>query len=244
MASFCMTIIDLVVGHPHQYPKYMEVTDTEHCLKQEKKFDLDYIYHEALVYDADVTSEVRSLNLSTAFFEMGYTNSERLTVGLSTDYTKMVLVNAQPMDEAIQICDDKSKRILAKKNCDRGKVAELVRKVSYLMCRTSDEYYEECIVKYATESAKGIEIFELAHQEASDYFIYVDPHVYIGAAMSNAEFPERAHCAKHKNNPSEAMIVAFEALGKSPKHATIAELCAQEAVSDTYCTISFSFFVC
>ena len=49
VASFCMTNIDLVARHPHRYPMYMEVTDTEHCLKQEKKFDLDYIYHEALV---------------------------------------------------------------------------------------------------------------------------------------------------------------------------------------------------
>merc|ERR1719491_211489 len=155
--------------------------------------------------------------------------SYMLMQGLSIDHTKMVLVNPQPMDEAISICDNKAKGIAAKRPCDRGKVVDLVRKVNYLMCRTSNIYYEDCVVKYSTDSAKAIDIFEMAHLKASDYFVYMEPVLYIGAAMRNAEFPERALCAKHKRNPSAAMVEGFKELGKKPRDATVPELCAMEA---------------
>merc|ERR1719491_60944 len=228
-ASFCMTNIDLVTSHPERYPSYMYVTDTEHCQKQAKIFDLNYIYDKVVEYDTLYPTNVNLLNLTTAFFEMGFTNTERLMQGLSIDHTKMVLVNPQPMDEAISICDNKAKGIAAKRPCDRGKVVDLVRKVNYLMCRTSNIYYEDCVVKYSTDSAKAIDIFEMAHLKASDYFVYMDPVLYIGAAVRNAEFPERALCAKHKRNPSAAMVEGFKELGKKPTDATVPELCAMEA---------------
>jgi len=230
-ASFCMTNIDLVSFHPNRYQSFMEVADSDHCSFQSKVFDLDEIYTKVLESDSKATSNVRNLPIAIAIFEMGSTSSERLTKALSIDHTNIMFVNAQPLDEALMQCDDRRKQQMSKEPCQRSKVVDLVKKVGYLACRTTDLYYEQCIVKFLSESIQGVDIFEEAFRSAKSFFIYVEPEVFIGGAIIDPSNLNRAPCSKNIRNPSKAIVDALEKVGKESEDMTIAEICSLSAVS-------------
>lgn len=228
-ATYCMTNVDLVSAHPEKYFDFMTVIDTEHCRVQPKSFGLNQLYDEMMEYDSKDGARTFSLPLRMGIFEMGHTDTERLTKALSLDHTKMVHVNAQPLIEALMVCDDKRKQLLSREPCDRDKVVDLVRKIAYLECRTTDIYYEQCIVKFPPEATQAIDIFESAFPDAETFYIYHEPETFLGGTFTNPDHPERAMCAKHKRQPSNAVATEANELGRNSKDMSIHELCSLEA---------------
>jgi len=228
-ATYCMTNIDRVSEHPEKYYDFMQVVDTEHCRVQPKSFGFNVLFEKMQEYDSKDGVSTFSLPVKKGIFEMGHTDSERITKALSMDHTNMVLVNAQPLNEALMECDDKRKQLLSKEPCDRAKVIDLLRKVAYLACRTTDTNYEQCIIKFPPAATQAIDIFEEAFPEADTFYIYHEPEIFMGGTFTNPKYPERAMCAKHKRQPSNAVASEASEMGKNSKDMSIHELCSLEA---------------
>jgi len=230
VSTYCMTNIDLVNEHPEKYSDFMTVIDTDHCRVQPKSFGLTELYTKVMEYDSRDDVNTFSLPVKIGIFEMGHTDSDRLTKAIAIDHTNMILVNAQPLNEALMQCDDKRKQLLSPSSqlCDRTKVVELVRKVAYLACRTTHISYQKCIIKFPPLSTQAIDIFELAFPDADTYFIYHEPETLLGGTFTNPEYPERAACAKLKRQPSKAVASEARDMGKNSKDMSIEELCSLE----------------
>lgn len=230
-ATYCLTNLGLVAENPQLYPSFMYVTDTDHCRVQSSSFGLNALYDEAMAADAAAGATTRSLSLDLGVFEMGFTESDRLTRPLSADPETLFHVNPQPIYEAMMQCLDKRKGQLAKKTCDEEKVIGMVRKVAYLMCRTDDPVHKRCAMKFWSDASLALEVFELAFPDADIEYVYRDPEEYMGAAIFDPNRTVRASCAKQKRNPSKTMIAAAEEAGVKIEDLSIEELCALEARS-------------
>jgi len=225
-----MTNSILVAEHPERFPSYMYVTDTDHCRVQSHTFGLNKLYEIVKPFDDAVDSPTESVPIAMVIFEMGFTDSERLTKGLSADPESLVFVNPQPLYEALMECYDKRKEQLSNTHCDQNLVIEMVKKVAYLMCRArKEDGYTNCVFKMWSDASVAIDIAEQAFPDASIEYIYTDSDQYIGGAIFDPNRTIRAPCAKHKRNPSKLMIAAAAAEGTTPQEMDVEDLCALEA---------------
>lgn len=228
--TYCMTNSMLVAEHPEKYPSYLYVTDTEHCRVQAHTFGLNKLYEIVKEFDDKPDSPTHSVPVEMVIMEMGFTDSERLTKGLSADPESLVFVNPQPLYEAMMECYDKRKQQLSNTHCDEDLVVEMVKKVAYLMCRArKEDGYTNCVFKLWSDAAVAANIAEEAFADASIEYIYTDSGQYIGGAIFDPNRVIRAPCAKHKRNPSKLMIEAAAAEGTTPQEMNVEELCALEA---------------
>ena len=229
-ANYCLTNQILVSDAPYKYPTYMFVTDTDHCRVQSKTFGLNALHSEIVPFDEAADSPTESLPVAMVIMEMGFTDADRLTKGLSADPANLVLVNPQPLYEALMQCDDKRKSLLSNSPCDRTLVAEMVKKVAYLLCRSrKEDSYERCVFKMWADTAVAVDIIEAAFPESQLEYIYTETDQVIGGMIFDPDRPIRAPCAKQKRNPSKLMKEKLAEAGMVAQDLSVEELCAFES---------------
>mmetsp|Transcript_47677 Transcript_47677/g.57733 ORF Transcript_47677/g.57733 Transcript_47677/m.57733 type:complete len:468 (+) Transcript_47677:121-1524(+) len=229
-ANYCLTNQILVADAPYKYPTYMFVTDTDHCRVQSKTFGLNALHGEITGFDDVADAPTESVPVAMVIMEMGFTDADRLTKGLSADPANLVLVNPQPLYEAIMQCDDKRKSLLSSSTCDRTLAAEMVKKVAYLLCRArKEDSYERCVFKMWADTTVALDIIEAAFPDSQLEYIYTESDQYMGGMIFDPDRPIRAPCAKQKRNPSKLLKAKLEERGMAAQDLSVEELCAIES---------------
>lgn len=235
---FCALDWEGQENSPEKYPAFMYVTDTEHCSSRHISMDVHDAYDLVKAKDeanaivsGEGLAESRALPLDLGIFDMGQTTSERITnafVALDPEYK--VFADAQPFNEAIRFCDDPVRKRVSTKDCNHDYAIDLLQKVSYLMCRTCDEFHDSCIVKFWSEASKSINMFSDAFPDTDWTFLYNDGETYMGALI-DPKYPERAPCARLKRNPTQEIITLAEETGRKVEELSVEEVCAANAKS-------------
>ena len=135
------------------------------------------------------------------------------------DPTTRVLVDPQPVLEAMTVCDSylknrrkKFRDITDTSICNREKAGTLLEDVVYMLSRTRDADEERVIIKAAPGAVEGIDIFDAKFPDVDWMFIYDDPSAAIGAQMSKNR-PERSNCVKTKTDPQPQLLEVIKKTG-------------------------------
>lgn len=237
-AHFCMIDFDLQKENPEKYLSIMDlIGESRHCDSELIVKDFVDVVQECRDYDRekDATGYAnvlpKNLPLAGLITEIGYTDSEFVSSSIvSADPTTRVVVEPQPVTEAMTVCDsylkNRRKKLTGNTDtCNRDKAAKLVKDVVYMLSRTRDISEEQVIIKAESDAVQGIDIFDLAFPDVNWMFIYNDGEAEIGAQMATSR-PERANCVKTKIDPQPALLQVLEESGLNVEDLSLAQYCA------------------
>jgi len=200
-AGFCRTNLD-TNEKPENYPTFNQVTDSDYCHAQQKMFELNDIYAEKQNYDQQ--QGINPVPVELVVFDMGNTKaSERFGVPLKLALpTKKIVSNAQPLAEAIKMCDDVKNRLTRKGSCNKKAVLDLYNKVVNLLCNDSNPNIDGCILILNPSASDSLDYLDIGDDTPVAY-------VYGPSELIVSNYPvdiDRASCNKFKKNKPEKRI--------------------------------------
>ena len=239
-AYFCQVDFDAQKKDPERNPRFMDVVgDSEHCNSALIRKDFDEVVKECREYDrqkqrdGNANNLPKLLPLNGIIADTGSADSEPVTNSIiSMDESARVLVEPQPILEAMTVCDDyvkmrrkKFRGILDSSTCNRKKAARLMEDVIYMYSRTRDINEDKLIIKISPEAIQGIDMFDSSYPDVDWMFIYSDPTEAIAEQLGKGR-PERAQCAKTKKDPLPAVIDVIKESGLELESLSLAQFCA------------------
>lgn len=239
-AFFCQVDFDIQKKDPEKNPSFMDVVgESEHCNSVLIQKDFNEVVQECREYDRQKQRNgiennlPKLLPLSGIIADTGSADSEAVTNSLiSMDAAVRVLVEPQPIHEAMTVCDDYIKRrrkkfrgILESSICNRKKASRLMEDVIYLLSRTRDINEEKLVIKLDPEAILGIDMFDSSYPDVDWMYIYNDPTEAIAEELGKGR-PERAQCVKTRKDPPPALIDVVKESGLEVESLSLAEFCA------------------
>jgi len=209
-ASFCQLDFDLQKEHPERYPTLLDlVSASAHCDSAPITVEFNDIVRACRDYDLHKAPQAlpHTVPLTGLVTELGYTDAELMTNAMTArSVANRVVVEPQPVLEAMTMCDDYRKRRQRQlrhvsTHCSRARAASLLRDVVYLYSRTRDAAEQRLFLKVAPAAVTGLDVFETAEPEVPWVFVYDEPREAIGAQVMGRFKPERAACVATKKDP-------------------------------------------
>jgi len=230
-ASFCQLDFDLQKEHPERYPSLLDLVGASaHCDSAPITVEFNDIVQECRKYDLRKTEALpHAVPLAGLVTELGYTDAELMTNAMTAQSAaNRVLVDPQPVYEAMTMCDDYRKRRQrhirqVTTECSRARSASLLQDVVYLYSRTRDAAEQRLFLKVAPAAVTGLDVFETAFRDVPWVFVYDEPREAIGAQVMGRFKPERAACVATKKDPPSELKQMVPGVGVE---WTTADYCA------------------
>lgn len=249
-ASFCQVDWDLPRRDPGRYPAFVDLVGASaHCDSSPITVDLRQVVRACRDYDQqpppphDEEGEPQLphlLSLGGLVTELGYTDAGFMAHavmgggGSDLHHHNRVLVDPQPVLEAMTMCDDYRKRRQRTlqhidTTCDRAEVAALLRDVVDLYRRSRDPHEQQLYLKVAPAAVLGLDVWEQAFPDQPWIFVYDEPGAALGAQFEPGRIkPERAACVATRKDPPEGVqrVVRRRHADRAYQDLTTAEYCA------------------
>jgi len=201
-AVFCRTNSNDTNENPEKYPSFNQVTDSDYCHAQQKSFELNDIYDEKINHDKQ--EGISQVPVELVAFDMGNTKAcERFGVPLKLALpNKKIVCNAQPLTEAIKMCDDVKNKLTRKKQCNKKAVRELYNNVVNLLCSDPNPDIDGCVLIFDPKVSDSLEYLDLGDDIPVAY-------VYGPSELIVSNYPvdiDHAACNKFKKNKPEKRV--------------------------------------
>jgi len=224
MAGFCKTnSAEDINARPENFPTYNYVSDTEYCHFQEKSFQINDIFNEIQNYDTQ--NNIVKNKVEFIVSDMGGTKApERLAVPLKVALpNKKIVAYAQPLTDAMMMCDSIKNTLTRKRSCNAEAVKNLVEKVIYLLCR--DAGSDGCVLLLSPDVNESLSYLDI--KKLGDNIpvaaVYGPPEV----GISNYPIPiERSYCNRYKVNRPTKIKQMARASGLDERNISPEENCA------------------